>query len=56
MKPRLSFAISALFVAIAVVYYLLSHDAAGATMLGALGVAMGIMAFVLLAGSPRGST
>jgi hypothetical protein len=56
MNPRYAFAISALFLVIAVVYGLLSHDAAGATMLGALAIGMGMMSFVLLAGSPRGSS
>ena len=29
-------------------------DVAGATMLGGLGIAMSLMAYVLVAGSPRG--
>jgi hypothetical protein len=55
MNPRYAFAIGALFLVIAVIYGLLSGDAAGATMLGALGIGMGVMSFVLLAGSQRGS-
>ncbi len=36
------------------IYLWLSHDAAGATMLFALGIAMGLAAYVLAVGSPRG--
>jgi hypothetical protein len=48
-----------LFVVIAVGYYLVPAltggyvDLAGVTMLGALGIAMSLMAYVLIAGSPR---
>jgi len=56
MNPRYAFAIGGLFLVIAVVYGLLSRDAAGATMLGALAIGMGVMSYVLLAGSTRGST
>jgi hypothetical protein len=55
MNPRYAFAISALFLVIAVSYWFLSGDAAGATMLGALAIGMGVMSYVLLAGSTRGS-
>jgi hypothetical protein len=49
------------FVVIAVIYFLgptlsggyVGVDVAGVTMLGALGIAMGLMAYVLIAGSPR---
>ena len=54
IKPRFTLLAGALFVAIAVVYGLLSHDWGGVTLLGALGVAVALMAFVLVAGSPRG--
>jgi hypothetical protein len=55
MNPRYAFAISGLFGAIGAVYGLVSHDAAGATMLLALGIGMGVMSYVLLAGTPRQS-
>jgi hypothetical protein len=48
-----------LFVVLAVIYYVApaltgGHvDPAGITMLGALGIAMSLMAYVLIAGSPR---
>jgi hypothetical protein len=48
-----------LFVAIGFIYWVAPHvfnghiDYAGTTMLIALGAAMGIMAYVLIAGSPR---
>jgi len=54
IKPRLTLLAGGLFVAIAVVYGILSRDWGGVTMLGALGVAMALMAYVLVAGSPRG--
>jgi hypothetical protein len=54
IKPRLTLLAGALFIAIAVVYGILSRDWGGVTMLGALGVAMALMAYVLVAGSPRG--
>lgn len=53
-KPRLALLAGALFVAIAVVYGLLSRDWGGVTLLGALGVAIALMAYVLVAASPRG--
>jgi len=55
MKPRYALAISGLFAVIAVVYALVSHDPVGTTTLGALAIGMGVMAYVLLAGSPRES-
>lgn len=54
IKPRYTLLAGVLFISIAVVYGLLSGDWAGVTMLGALGVAMALMAYVLVAGSPRG--
>ena len=56
--PRYAIAIGILFLAIAAVYYAVPAiggwhlDTAGAVMLGALGIAMGLMAYVLIAGSP----
>ena len=43
-----------MFAVVAGVYFWLSHDAAGATMIGALAIAMSLAAYVLAAGSPRG--
>jgi len=54
VKPRLALLAGALFIAIAVVYGVLSRDWGGVTLLGALGVAIALMAYVLVAGSPRG--
>jgi hypothetical protein len=53
-KPRFALLAGALFIGLAIVYGVLSHDWGGVTMLGALGVAMALMAYVLVAGSPRG--
>lgn len=54
IKPRFTLLAGALFITIAVVYGILSRDWIGVTLLGALGVAMALMAYVLVAGSPRG--
>ena len=53
-KPRLALLAGALFIAIAVIYGALSRDWGGVTLLGALGVAIALMAYVLVAASPRG--
>ncbi|CAN5499306.1 hypothetical protein BH20CHL7_BH20CHL7_00850 [soil metagenome] len=56
--PRNAAAVGILFVVIGALFYAtpamcgLHIDYAGVTMLLALGVAMGIMAYVLIAGSP----
>ena len=55
MKPRAALAITILFGAIGAVYGWLSHDAGGTTMLLALAIGMGVMAYVLLAGVARQS-
>ena len=55
MKPRAALAITVLFGVIGIVYGLLSHDAAGTTMILALALGMGVMAYVLLAGVVRSS-
>jgi hypothetical protein len=52
--PRNVVVIGLLFATIAVVYLILSHDIGGATMIGALAIAMTLAAYVLAAGSPRG--
>jgi len=54
IKPRYTLLIAVLFITVAVIYGLLSRDWAGVTMLFALGVAAALMAYVLVAGSPRG--
>lgn len=57
--PRNAVFVGLLFVVIAVVYWFLPSfgdghvDFAGMTMLAALGIAMAVMAYVLVAGSPR---
>jgi hypothetical protein len=43
-----------LFAAVGIVYYLVSHDIGGASMEMILGIAMSLMAYVLMTGSPRG--
>ncbi len=53
IRPRATLLIGALFIGIATVYYLLSREAGGTTMLIALGLGMTLMAYVLVAGSPR---
>jgi hypothetical protein len=56
--PRYAVVIGIIFVVLAATYYLVpaltgGHlDWAGTVMLGALGIAMGLMAYVLIAGSP----
>ncbi len=52
--PRNVIGIGIVFALIDAVYLALSHDAGGATMIGALAIAMTLMAYVLVAGSPRG--
>jgi hypothetical protein len=60
MTPRRALIVGLLFVAIAFLYWLMPYvagfpeDWAGVTMLLALGVAMSIMSFVLIAGMRRG--
>lgn len=53
-KPRLALLAGVIFVAIAVIYGVLSRDWGGVTLLGALGIAIALMAYVLVAASPRG--
>ena len=55
MRPRAAFAITVLFGVIGIVYGVLSGDAGGTTMLLALAIGMGVMAYVLLAGVPQQS-
>ena len=57
--PRNAALVGLIFVVIAIVYWVapdLAHwpvDYAGVTMLFALGIAMALMAYILVAGSPR---
>ncbi|HVL53853.1 MAG TPA: hypothetical protein VM344_06290 [Vitreimonas sp.] len=57
--PRYAILVGIGFVALAAVYYAApalfgGHlDWSGVVMLGALGIAMGLMAYVLIAGSPN---
>ena len=59
MKPRLALAVGITFVVVAAIYYFApvmfgGHvDYAGITMLLALSVAMSVMFYVLIAGTPR---
>jgi hypothetical protein len=53
-RPRLAILAGVLFAVIGLVYYLVSHDIGGSSMLGLLGISMSLMAYVLMAGSPRG--
>lgn len=56
--PRYAIIIGVVFVVVATLYWLTAYvsdvhiDYAGVTMLGALGIAMGLMFYVLFAGSP----
>jgi hypothetical protein len=54
IRPRFTLLAGALFITLAIVYGVLSHDWGGVTMLGALGVAVTLMAYALVAGSVRG--
>jgi hypothetical protein len=54
MRPRRAMLIGFVFAGLGVAYGLLSRDWIGVTLLLALGVAMGLMAYVLMAASPRG--
>ncbi len=57
--PRNAIFVGILFVVIGFVYWVVPYvgdwhiDYAGVTMLGALGIAMALMAYVLIAGSPN---
>ncbi len=57
--PRYAIAIGIIFVVVAALYWLTAYvgnahiDYAGVTMLAALGLAMGLLFYVLFAGSPR---
>ena len=57
--PRNAIFVGILFVVIGLIYWVVPYvghwqiDYAGVTMLAALGIAMGLMAYVLIAGSPN---
>jgi hypothetical protein len=57
--PRNAALVGIIFVVIAVIYWAVPYfggwhlDYAGVTMLGVLGIAMALMAWVLVAGSPN---
>jgi hypothetical protein len=57
-RPVYAIAVGVLFIVLATVYYAVpaitgGHiDWSGMVMLGALGIAMGLMVYVLMAGSP----
>jgi hypothetical protein len=53
-KPRFALLGAAIFITLAIAYGVLSHDWIGVTLLFALGIAMTLMAYVLVVGSPRG--
>jgi hypothetical protein len=52
--PRLAILLGVMFASIGLIYYFVSHDIGGSSMLAILGIAMSMMAYVLMAGSPRG--
>ena len=57
--PRNALIVGLTFVVVAILYAVLAQplgykvEFAGVTMLFALGIAMGLMAYILIAGSPR---
>jgi hypothetical protein len=53
-RPRLAIFSGLLFAAVGVIYYSVSHDIGGASMEIILGIAMSLMFYVLMTGSPRG--
>ncbi len=54
IRPRTTLLVAFLFIVVAAVYYALSRDAGGTTMLVALGIAMGLLSYTLALGSPKG--
>jgi hypothetical protein len=52
IRPRTTLLVTVLFLAIAAVYYALSGDAGGTTMLVALAIGMGLLSYTLVAGTP----
>ena len=54
MRPRRAMLVGLIFIGLGVAYGLGSHEWVGVTLLLALGLAMGLLAFVLMTASPRG--
>ncbi len=54
VKPRYTLLAGAVFVILGIVYGFLSGDPVGTTLLVCLGIGMGLMSYVLIAGSTRG--
>jgi len=50
--PRNALLLGAIFVVTAIIYGITSRDMGGTTTLAALGIAMGLMAYVVVVGSP----
>ena len=53
IRPRTTLLVTVLFLVIAAVYYALSRDAGGTTMLVALAIGMGLLSYTLVVGTPR---
>jgi hypothetical protein len=51
-RRRSALVIGLAFILLAAVYFTLSHDAGGATTLTALGIAMSLLTFALVVGTP----
>jgi len=54
IRPRNTLLVAVLFLVIAAIYYALSQDAGGTTMLVALAIGMGLLSYTLALGSPKG--
>lgn len=54
IRPRKTLLVAVLFLVVAAVYYVLSQDAGGTTMLVALAIGMGLLSYTLALGSPKG--
>jgi len=54
VKPRYTILAGLLFAGVGVVYGLVSRDPGGTVMLLALGIAMAVLSYTLIAASPRG--
>jgi uncharacterized protein (UPF0333 family) len=54
IRPRNTLLVAVLFLVIATIYYALSQDAGGTTMLVALAIGMGLLSYTLALGSPKG--
>jgi hypothetical protein len=54
MRPRRAMLVGLIFIGLGVAYGLISREWVGVTLLLALGLAMGLLGFVLMTASPRG--